>query len=99
MLILFKAGLLVCLVVLGYLALFQIRRRLFHRVLGLLLAGVLAAFIISPQLSTEISSLLGIGRGVDLIFYLSHLLGAYLAIRIFQRQMRLEEQLTRLVRS
>jgi small membrane protein len=98
-LMLFKILLFAALVVLGYLALFQLRQRVIQRVMGLVLAAVLGAFILVPDLSNAASRMLGIGRGADLVFYLSHVLGAYLIIRIFQRQLRLEESLTQLVRA
>lgn len=95
----FKAILLVALAVLAYLALFQLRGRWLQRTLGIALALLLASFIIMPDLATKTANLVGVGRGADLIFYLSHVLGAYFAIRIFRRQVRQEEQLTELVRA
>lgn len=99
MIVLFKAMLLGALALLAYLALFQIRARWFQRVLGLVLGVVVATFIIAPDLATHAGNLVGVGRGADLVFYLSHVLGAYFAIRIYQRQIRLEDQLTTLVRA
>ena len=99
MIVLFKAVLLVALAVLAYLALFQVRGRWLQRALGIALGLMLAAFIIVPDLATKTANLVGVGRGADLIFYFSHVLGAYFAIRIFQRQVRQEEQLTELVRA
>lgn len=99
MITLFKAILLVALAVLAYLALFQLRGRWLQRALGIALGLLLAAFIVVPEMANAASQLVGVGRGADLVFYLSHILGAYFAIRIFQRQVRLEEQLTDLVRA
>ena len=99
MIVLFKAVLLAALMVLAYLALFQFRGRWLPQALGIAFGVLLATFIIMPELATKAANLVGIGRGADLVFYLSHALGAYLAIRIFQRQVRLEGQVTELVRA
>jgi len=69
-------------------------RRLF--VLFFFGAGI--GFILDPDLTTTIANLVGIGRGADLIFYLSTLFLFFLCFNYHVRFMALQEQLTRIVR-
>ncbi|HUP45464.1 MAG TPA: DUF2304 domain-containing protein [Thermoanaerobaculia bacterium] len=57
-----------------------------------------AVFIAFPDLSSIIANALGIGRGADLVLYLSILfmLGGFFGV--YLRFRRLDEQLTRIVR-
>ena len=55
-------------------------------------------FILQPDLTTTIANVVGIGRGADLIFYLSTLFLFFLCFNYHVRFMALEEQLTRIVR-
>lgn len=52
---------------------------------------------IYPTLTSTISRLLGIGRGVDLLIYISLLIIFYLLIRIFVKQKDLEDQISKIV--
>lgn len=59
-----------------------------------------AAFIINiPAATTFIASLLGIGRGVDLIIYVSFLAVFYLIFRVHLVLNRIEQEITQIVRS
>lgn len=64
---------------------------------GVLLLAMLA-FTIRPEWSTAAARLVGIGRGVDLLFYLSHLMLFFIAFRYYLRFREMEMKLTRLVR-
>ncbi|MBI2547984.1 DUF2304 family protein [Candidatus Woesearchaeota archaeon] len=60
--------------------------------------GVLfVAFL--PQLTSSFSLLLGVGRGVDLVIYLSIVLLFYLNFRIYVQIDNLERKMTKIVRS
>src|SRR5207253_4384336 len=75
---LFKALLLVGLLVLGYPIVFRARLLLVQRIFGVLLGALLAVFVIFPDASTAIGRFFGIGRGADFLFYLAHLFLLYL---------------------
>jgi hypothetical protein len=57
-----------------------------------------AAFIVNlPDTTTFLASLLGIGRGADLIIYVSFLIVFYLIFRIHLTLNRFEHEITQLV--
>ena len=68
---------------------------------GLLIAlcfGVGALLVIRPTLATHIANLVGIGRGVDLIFYLSIPGLALMVLLLFARTRDLNLKLTAVIR-
>ncbi|MDD5749559.1 MAG: DUF2304 family protein [Patescibacteria group bacterium] len=52
-----------------------------------------------PEITSYLANILGIGRGADLVLYLSVILIFYLLFRIFVRLNRIESDITKLVRS
>lgn len=60
------------------------------------LAGLLA--VIDPNILVRAAHLLGIGRGVDLVLYLSILITFVALFAIYLRFRRIDEQITRIVR-
>ena len=65
---------------------------------GLVWIGT-AAMVIFPEATSFLAHLLGIGRGVDLIVYLSLLTSFYLIFRVYLALARLEQAITALVRA
>jgi small membrane protein len=65
---------------------------------GLVWMGT-ASMIIFPDATSYLAHLLGIGRGVDLIVYLSLLISFYLIFRLYVALGRLEQTITALVRA
>jgi hypothetical protein len=65
---------------------------------GLVWMGT-AAMVIFPEATSFLAHLLGIGRGVDLIVYLSLLTSFYLIFRVYLALARLEQAITALVRA
>ena len=65
---------------------------------GLVWIGT-ASLIIFPDATSLLAHLLGIGRGVDLIVYLSLLISFYLIFRLYVALARLEQTITALVRA
>ena len=63
----------------------------------LVLAAMLV-FVIRPEWSTNAARWVGISRGVDLLFYLSHLALFFLAFISFLKLKRMELRMTKLVR-
>ena len=65
-----------------------------------LVVWVGAAIIVShPDTSTFLAELVGIGRGTDLITYVSFIIAFYLIFRIHLTLNRVEEEITQIVRS
>ncbi|MFH1867233.1 MAG: DUF2304 domain-containing protein [Patescibacteria group bacterium] len=60
---------------------------------------VVAALTLVPDTASYLASLVGVGRGVDLIVYLALLLIFYLLFRVFMRLEKNNRQLTKVVRS
>lgn len=75
------------------------RSAVFDKILIALIffAGIL--FVIFPDFTTKISSFLGVGRGADLLFYLSIVSFSYLIMLLYSKIKKLENQLAELVRS
>jgi hypothetical protein len=65
-------------------------------ILGFVL--LMLAFAIQPDWSTRVAQAVGISRGVDLLFYLSHLMLLFIAFAYFLRFKRMEARFARLVR-
>lgn len=74
------------------------RNRLFLRALFML--GVIAAivFIVYPSLTVYLALLVGVGRGVDLIFYLLFLVIVFALVSMYRRILRLDETITSIIR-
>lgn len=51
-----------------------------------------------PTLSTELANFLGVGRGADLLFYLSIALIFYLIFRLNVKMEKMERNITKIVR-
>jgi small membrane protein len=65
---------------------------------GLVWIGT-ASMIIFPDATSFLAHFLGIGRGADLIMYLSLLISSYLILRLHLALARLEQAITALVRA
>ena len=65
---------------------------------GLVWIGT-ASMIIFPDATSFLAHFLGIGRGADLIMYLSLLISSYLIFRLHLALARLEQAITELVRA
>jgi len=72
--------------------------QLIKRVSAILLFGVLIILVLFPNLSTVIANSVGIGRGVDLTFYLSHLFLLLLVVILWRRLKSQDEKITQLAR-
>jgi hypothetical protein len=55
-------------------------------------------FIAVPGLTTKLARLLGVGRGADLIFYLSILFFGFVCLKLYERIKKLERLLHQVVR-
>jgi small membrane protein len=62
----------------------------------ILLTGMM--FVIFPELTTKIANRLGVGRGADLLFYLSIIAFGYSTLLLYSKIRALEKKLTEFVR-
>jgi hypothetical protein len=60
--------------------------------------AALTLLVVFPDASTKIANVIGVGRGVDLIFYLSHLSLLLLIIMMWRKIITLNDKLTRISR-
>ena len=68
------------------------------RLAAFFLFFILLVFICFPTISTVIANIIGVGRGVDLIFYLSHLFLLLLIVALWRRSSLQSDKITRLIR-
>ena len=54
------------------------------------------SLVVSPQLASDIARTLGVGRGTDLILYVSVIGGLFSCVYFFVRMKRIEQNLIRL---
>ncbi|MGZ3924121.1 MAG: DUF2304 family protein [Flavisolibacter sp.] len=76
----------------------RLRKRLLDIVL--LFAMIICAiiFIIWPDVTNTIAKRVGVGRGADMIFYLSILIFWFITLKLYARIRRLEQLFTQIVR-
>jgi hypothetical protein len=63
-----------------------------------LLTLTMLLFAIQPDWSTTVAQRVGISRGVDLLFYLSHLMLFFIAFAYYLKFKRMEARFTKFVR-
>jgi hypothetical protein len=72
-----------------------------QRLLGAALCAASATAVLPvwmPQWATEVANVLGVGRGTDLLLYLWFSISVLLILALYLRLVRLQDQLTELVR-
>jgi small membrane protein len=74
------------------------RAKLVYRMLALLLFLAATILVIFPDLTTAIAHALGVGRGADLLLYVSLVTGIDVALLLYLRIRDLEQKISRLVR-
>lgn len=74
------------------------RSRLMDRLVVATLAASAAVLVASPGTSTAVAHLLGVGRGVDLVIYVSLLGVGFFLLVGFSRLREMEQQLTEIAR-
>jgi hypothetical protein len=76
--------------------------RLKKRILDIvLLAGMIACavvLILWPDITTAVAARLGVGRGADLVFYVSILTFWFVVLKLYARIRKLEQALTEIIR-
>jgi len=61
------------------------------------LAG--ATLVIFPDITSSLARALGVGRGVDLIFYFCILFFIFIILKLYARIRRLEQMMTKVIRN
>jgi len=82
-----------------YLYFSRLRSGLLDRVMVLLFAALGTLMAIVPDFTTRVANLVGVGRGVDLFFYLSILGLAFMCLLLYSRIRQLESSITELARA
>jgi len=79
--------------------LLRLRKRLLDIVLLFAMIACALLFIIWPNLTNAIAQKLGVGRGADLIFYISILIFWFVILKLYVRIRRLEHLFTAFIRA
>jgi hypothetical protein len=69
------------------------------RVVAFSMFLVLVSLVMFPKVSTCVANAVGIGRGVDLVFYFSHLFLLFLIVGLWRRSVVLMATITKLSRA
>ena len=72
---------------------------LIQRVIAGLMFLFLLFLVLFPEVSTRVANIIGVTRGVDLLFYLSHLFLLLLIVALWRRSIVLTACITRLSRA
>lgn len=67
-------------------------------VFWILIFGSALVFVINPALTTDIAHAIGIGRGVDVVVYISIAVLFYLVFRLFIYMQNIKHDITEIVR-
>lgn len=76
----------------------KLRSSYLDAILIILFLGTGVFFIFFPDTTTKIAHLLGVGRGADMIFYLSILFFGFLILKLYAKVRKLQQEVTSLVR-
>ena len=76
----------------------RIRNSILDLLLLLLLISIAVLFIVMPDLTNRIAHYLGVGRGADLIFYISIIIFWFVILKLYARIRKLEQIITTVIR-
>jgi small membrane protein len=76
----------------------RLKKRLLELVLLFCMIACAISFILWPNITNTIAQKLGVGRGADLIFYLSILIFWFIILKLYIRIRKLEQRFTDIVR-
>ncbi len=76
----------------------QLKKQLLDLGLLFLLIAAAVVFIVWPESTNILAHKLGVGRGADLIFYVSILLFWFIVLKLYARLRRLEKTVTQFIR-
>lgn len=76
----------------------RLKKKLLDLVLLLLMIAAAVALIVWPDITTRLAKVLGVGRGADLVFYISILIFWFIILKLYDRVRRLERSFTDIIR-
>ena len=76
----------------------QLKKKLLDLILLMVLIAAAVVFILWPDLTTKLAQKLGVGRGADLVFYVSILIFWFVVLKLYARIRQLEKSFTRIIR-
>ena len=87
------------LVFIGAYFIVRLRKRILDIVilLGMIIGGIV--LVIWPDITNQLAADIGVGRGADMIFYLSILIFWFIIMKLYVKIRKLEQQFTELVRN
>jgi hypothetical protein len=91
--------LIVLLALVTYIYFSRLRSSLFDRLIVLVLAALGLVMTVAPDFTTGVAHLVGVGRGVDLFFYLSILGLGFVCLLLYSRLRELQASITELTRT
>jgi hypothetical protein len=74
------------------------RSKLAYRLLAAFFFFLAVGFVMFPNSTSEIAQFLGVGRGTDLLLYLTIFAGVHSCLLLYMRTRRIERKLTEVVR-
>lgn len=76
----------------------QLKKKLLDLLLLFAMIAVAVVFIIWPDITTKLAQKLGVGRGADLVFYVSILIFWFVVLKLYARVRQLEKSFTQIIR-
>jgi hypothetical protein len=76
----------------------RLRNSIFDIILLLLLIAAAVVFILFPGITNQLAVWLGVGRGADLVFYISIIIFWFVILKLYARIRKLEQVVTTIVR-
>lgn len=76
----------------------QLKKKLLDLILLMVLIAAAVVFILWPDITTKLAQKLGVGRGADLVFYVSILIFWFVVLKLYARIRQLEKSFTRIIR-
>jgi hypothetical protein len=76
-----------------------VRRGGYDRLVVMLLACLSIVLVAFPQLSEHVASLVGVGRGVDVVIYVAFVVVLFAGLLMYVQMRRLERHVTELART
>lgn len=76
----------------------RLKKRLLDIIILFGMIAVAVVFILWPDLTTVIAKKLNVGRGTDLVLYLSILIFWFVILKLYTRIRKLEQLFTRIIR-
>ena len=91
--------LIACFVMATILGSIVFRTKLAYRSLAVLLCLTAIVFVLFPDVTTVIAKSLGVGRGTDLLLYVSLIAGVHAILLLYRRTRELERKITEQIRA